>query len=125
MPLQQNIQYQKSHVENSVIQPEQKKVIRTRTKYVSVSFVEASVYILLAITIAMLLILVLSLKSESFEMQAEKTSIENSIYMKQGELSELQTEVTYLASYERIYEKAEALGLKMNNRNIRVVEKHE
>ena len=58
-------------------------------------------------------------------MQAEKTELENAIYMTQGEITELETEVNHLASHERIYDKANELGLTMNNSNIRVVEKNE
>lgn len=83
------------------------------------------VYATLVVTIAISLLFVLSLKSNSFDMQAEKTELENAIYVKQGEITELETEVNNLASHERIYEKANELGLTMNNSNIRVVEKNE
>ena len=86
---------------------------------------ELFVYAALVVTIAISLLFVLSLKSESFTMQAEKTALENEIYMTQGEITELETEVNHLASHERIYDKANELGLTMNNSNIRVVEKNE
>lgn len=96
-----------------------------RQKIVGLSLVEMVVYATLVVTIAISLLFVLSLKSNSFDMQAEKTELENAIYVKQGEITELETEVNNLASHERIYEKANELGLTMNNSNIRVVEKNE
>lgn len=94
-------------------------------KHVGLSLMEWLVYAALVVTIAITLLFVLSLKSESFTMQAEKTELENAIYMIQGEITELETEVNHLASHERIYDKANELGLTMNNSNIRVVEKNE
>lgn len=105
--------------------PESKPIIQKREYIIRFSLIETITYIGLVLMIVISLLFVLSLKSNSFDMQSEKTSIENEIYMKQGEISELKTEVNALASYERIYEKANELGLSMNNRNIRVVEKNE
>ncbi len=105
--------------------PESKPIIRTRQHKVGLSLTEILTYGGLVLIIVISLLFVLSLKSNSFDMQSEKTSVENEIYVKQGEITELQTEVNALASYERIYDKAAELGLSMNNRNIRVVEKNE
>lgn len=55
--------------------------------------------------IAAAAIFVLSLKMEAYELQAQKTQIENEIATKEGEISELNTEVTNLASYDRICRK--------------------
>lgn len=105
--------------------PKSEPIIRTRKHIVGLSLTEVITYGGLVIMIVISLLFVLSLKSNSFDMQSEKTSVENAIYVKQGEITELQTEVNALASYERIYDKAEELGLSMNNRNIRVVGKNE
>ena len=85
---------------------------------------EMAVYITLAVLIAAVSIYVLSLKMEAYNYQNEKTSLEQTIAVKDGEISELNTEVTYLASYDRIYEKAQELGLDLNNSNVKVVEKY-
>ena len=105
--------------------PDKAPVTRTRQHVVGFSFLETITYAGLVVMIAILLLFVLSLKSNSFDMQSEKTSVENAIYVKQGEITELQTEINSLASYERIYDKADELGLSLNNSNIRVVEKNE
>ena len=111
--------------------PERRQQPRPATKTVKIqrnvglSMMELFVYAALVVTIAILLLFVLSLKSDSFTMQAEKTELENAIYMTQGEITELETEVNHLASHERIYDKANELGLTMNNSHIRVVEKNE
>ena len=100
------------------------KKTRTRAKVVGIKRLEMAVYIGLVILIAVASVYVLSLKMEAYNYQSEKSSIEQSISVKEGEISELNTEVTYLASYDRIYEKAQELGLDLNNSNVKVVEKY-
>ncbi|QQD85794.1 cell division protein FtsL [Jeotgalicoccus sp. ATCC 8456] len=98
--------------------------IRKKAKVVGIKRFEMAVYITLVVLIAAASVYVLSLKMEAHNYQNEKSSIEQSISVKDGEISELQTEVTYLASYDRIYEKAQELGLDLNNSNVKVVEKY-
>lgn len=98
--------------------------VRKRSKVVGIKRLEMSVYIILVVLIAAVSIYVLSLKMEAYNYQSEKSSIEQTIAVKNGEIDELNTEVTYLASYERIYEKAQELGLDLNNSNVKVVEKY-
>ena len=100
------------------------KKTRTRAKVVGIKRLEMAVYIGLVILIAVASVYVLSLKMEAHNYQKEMTELEQSISVKNGEISELQTEVTYLASYDRIYEKAQELGLDLNNSNVKVVEKY-
>ncbi|CAD2076813.1 Cell division protein FtsL [Jeotgalicoccus aerolatus] len=95
-----------------------------KAKVVGIKRMEMTIYIALAVLIAAVSIYVLSLKMEAYNYQSEKSSIEQSISVKEGEISELNTEVTYLASYDRIYEKAQELGLDLNNSNVKVVEKY-
>lgn len=106
-------------------QPKQEPIIKRRQKTVGLTMLEVLLYGTLVVMIAILLLFVLSLKSDSFDMQAEKTELENAIFVKQGEITELETEVNNLASHERIYEKANELGLTMNTSNIRAVEKND
>ncbi|MGO1922568.1 MAG: cell division protein FtsL [Jeotgalicoccus sp.] len=95
-----------------------------KAKLVGIKRMEMAIYITLAVLIAAVSIYVLSLKMEAYNYQNEKSSIEQTIAVKNGEISELNTEVTYLASYDRIYEKAQELGLDLNNSNVKVVEKY-
>lgn len=95
-----------------------------KVKLVGIKRMEMAIYITLAVLIATVSIYVLSLKMEAYNYQNEKTSIEQTIAVKNGEISELNTEVTYLVSYDRIYEKAQELGLDLNNSNVKVVEKY-
>lgn len=97
---------------------------RTKTKVVGIKRMEMAIYIALVILIATVSIYVLSLKMEAYNYQSDITSTEQTIDVKNGEISELKTEVTYLASYDRIYEKAQELGLDLNNSNVKVVEKY-
>ena len=102
----------------------EKSGTRTRTRVVSLKKAETLVYLTLFVLIAAAAIFVLSLKMEAYELQTEKTQLENEIAIKEGEISELKTEVTDLASYDRIYEKANELGLDLNNGNVKVAEKY-
>ncbi|AKG73701.1 cell division protein FtsL [Salinicoccus halodurans] len=103
---------------------EKKSRTRTRTRFVSLKKAETLVYLTLLVLIAAAAIYVLSLKMDAYELQTEKTQIENEIAIKEGEISELKTEVTHLASYDRIYEKANELGLDLDNGNVKVAEKY-
>ncbi|WP_017548451.1 cell division protein FtsL [Salinicoccus carnicancri] len=102
----------------------EKSGTRTRTRVVSLKKAETLVYLALFVLIAAAAIFVLSLKMEAYELQTEKAQLENEIAIKEGEISELRTEVTDLASYDRIYEKANELGLDLNNGNVKVAEKY-
>src|SRR5690625_2985897 len=79
---------------------------RKRAKVVGIKRLEMAVYIMLVVLIAVVSVYVLSVEMEADNYQNEKSSLEQTIVVKDGEISELNTEVTYLASYERIYEKA-------------------
>ncbi|MBF0752755.1 cell division protein FtsL [Jeotgalicoccus nanhaiensis] len=104
--------------------PDSQPKTRKKGKIVGIKRTEMAIYITLAVLIAAVSIYVLSLKMEAYNYQNEKSSIEQTIAVKNGEISELNTEITYLASYDRIYEKAQELGLDLNNSNVKVVEKY-
>ena len=70
------------------------KKTRTRAKVVGIKRLEMAVYIGLVILIAVASVYVLSLKMEAHNYQKEMTELEQSISVKNGEISELQTEVT-------------------------------
>lgn len=95
-----------------------------KSKVVGIKRGEALVYVMLMIMITIAAVFVLSSKMEAYEMQSEITNIESEIATKNGEIDELNTEVTHLASYDRIYEKAGELGLELDNGNVKVVERH-
>lgn len=95
-----------------------------KSKVVGIKRGEALVYVMLMIMITIAAVFVLSSKMEAYEMQSEITNIESEIATKNGEIDELNTEVTHLASYDRIYEKAAELGLDLDNSNVKVVERH-
>lgn len=118
--------YRRNVMPESQVEPKarEKSGTRTRTRVVSLKKAETLVYLTLFVLIAAAAIFVLSLKMEAYELQTEKTQLENEIAIKEGEISELKTEVTDLASYDRIYEKANELGLDLNNGNVKVAEKY-
>ncbi|HIW11793.1 MAG TPA: cell division protein FtsL [Candidatus Salinicoccus stercoripullorum] len=118
--------YRRNVLPESQVEPKsgEKSGTRTRTRIVSLKKAETLVYLTLFVLIAAAAIFVLSLKMEAYELQTEKMQLENEIAIKEGEISELKTEVTHLASYDRIYEKANELGLDLNNGNVKVAEKY-
>lgn len=101
------------------------KQTRKSLKVVGIKRLEMMVYLTLFIIIAACAFYVLSLKMESYQLQSEVTQLENEITTTQSEIDELNTEVTHLASYDRIYEKANDLGLDLDNGNVKVVENHD
>lgn len=107
-------------------QIEQEQIHETRkaSRVIGIKKFEALAYLLLMAMIAAAAIYVLSLKMEAYTLQAEHTQVESEIVVMEGEISELRTEVTDLASYDRIYEKANELGLELDNGNVKVAEKY-
>lgn len=97
---------------------------RTKSKVVGIKRGEAIIYLTLMIMITVAAVFVLSSKMDAYELQSEITNVESEIATKNGEIDELNTEVTHLASYDRIYEKAGELGLDLDNGNVKVVERH-
>ncbi|WP_411843996.1 cell division protein FtsL [Salinicoccus sp. HZC-1] len=118
--------YRQNVLPETKVEPKVKKksTTRTRTRVVSLKRAETLVYLALMVLIAAAAIYVLSLKMDAYELQTQKTQLESEIEIKEGEISELNTEVTHLASYDRIYEKANELGLDLNNANVKVAEKY-
>lgn len=97
---------------------------RVKSKIVGLKRTETMIYIALIFVIAVAAVAVLSLRMEAYQLQSEITNIESEIATTNGEIDELTTEVTHLASYDRIYEKAGELGLELDNGNVKVVERH-
>lgn len=120
--------YNQSVLPDTRTEPEEKVKTGTKTKtkthVVGLKRFETLVYLALFILIATSAIYVLSLKMEAYDLQTQITQVESDISTKEGEISELNTEATHLASYDRIYEKANELGLDLNNGNIKVAEKY-
>ncbi|MFC3419781.1 cell division protein FtsL [Salinicoccus hispanicus] len=106
------------------IEQEQIHGTRKARRVIGIKKFEALAYLLLMALIAAAAIYVLSLKMEAYTLQTENTQVESEIAIREGEISELKTEVTDLASYDRIYEKANELGLELDNGNVKVAEKY-
>ncbi|MCG1008636.1 cell division protein FtsL [Salinicoccus sp. ID82-1] len=105
---------------------EQEQIHETRKarRVIGIKKFEALAYLILMTLIAAAAIYVLSLKMEAYSLQTQNTQVESEIAVREGEISELKTEVTDLGSYERIYEKANELGLELDNGNVKVAEKY-
>lgn len=101
------------------------KETRKTRKVVGIKRFEMGVYIILLFMIALCAFYVLSLKMEAYQLQSEIVSLESDIATTESEIHELNTEVTDLRSYDRIYEKANDLGLDLDNSNVKVVENYD
>lgn len=100
------------------------KETRKVRKVVGIKRFEMGVYLVMLILIAVCAFYVLSLKMEAYQLQSEIVSLDSDISVTESEIHELNTEVTDLRSYDRIYEKANDLGLDLDNGNVKVVEKY-
>lgn len=97
----------------------------TKSKWVNLRFNELLIYACLIIMVALSAYFFLHTKQEAHAHQATQAQLTNEISFREKEIDELTTEVTHLSSYDRIYEKANQLGLKMENGNVKVVKKYE
>ncbi|RIO03516.1 cell division protein FtsL [Mammaliicoccus sciuri] len=101
------------------LEPQKKKV--KKTKVVGISRIEKVVYISLITMIALISIYMLSLKMDEYNNKTQIAELDSKIEQQQTTNSDLKTESMKQSSYERIYEKAEDYGLKLNNDNVKVV----
>lgn len=101
------------------LEPQKKKV--KKTKVVGISRIEKIVYISLITMIALISIYMLSLKMDAYNNKTQIAELDSKIEQQQTTNSDLKTESMKQSSYERIYEKAEDYGLKLNNDNVKVV----
>ncbi|UXU68242.1 cell division protein FtsL [Mammaliicoccus sciuri] len=101
------------------LEPQKKKV--KKTKVVGISRIEKVVYISLITMIALISIYMLSLKMDAYNNKTQIAELDSKIEQQQTANSDLKTESMKQSSYERIYEKAEDYGLKLNNDNVKVV----
>ncbi|MCJ1777781.1 cell division protein FtsL [Mammaliicoccus sciuri] len=101
------------------LEPQKKKV--KKTKVIGISRIEKVVYISLITMIALISIYMLSLKMDAYNNKTQIAELDSKIEQQQTTNSDLKTESMKQSSYERIYEKAEDYGLKLNNDNVKVV----
>ncbi|WP_025904606.1 cell division protein FtsL [Mammaliicoccus sciuri] len=101
------------------LEPQKKKV--KKTKVVGISRIEKVVYISLITMIALISIYMLSLKMDAYNNKTQIAELDSKIEQQKTTNSDLKTESMKQSSYERIYEKAEDYGLKLNNDNVKVV----
>ncbi|MCD5140482.1 MULTISPECIES: cell division protein FtsL [Mammaliicoccus] len=111
--------YRPNEWQEPQFEPQKKKV--KKTKVVGISRIEKVVYISLITMIALISIYMLSLKMDAYNNKTQIAELDSKIEQQQTTNSDLKTESMKQSSYERIYEKAEDYGLKLNNDNVKVV----
>ncbi|TDM07349.1 cell division protein FtsL [Macrococcus lamae] len=97
--------------------------VTTKTHVVSLSKVEKMVYLTLVALIALVSVYMLSLKYGAYDMNVKIAETDSKIIHQQSINGELNSESMKQSSYERIYSKAKAYGLSLNNDNVKVVQK--
>ena len=119
---------QAERVRQNIQKPNEKVYIETpkkKRRIVSLKLNELLLYVALMIVLSSAIVFALDAKFEAHEYEREISQLDYEINAKEKEIDELATEVTHLSSYERIYQKANELGLKPNNDNVKVVRKYE
>ncbi|MCQ9903537.1 cell division protein FtsL, partial [Staphylococcus aureus] len=104
-------------------QPQSEPQTRTVTKKVVVQLTrfEKYLYITLVTAIAVIAIYMLSLKMDAYDTNRKIADLDSKIEQQSSENSAIQSEIKKSSSYQRIYDKAKAQGMSLNNDNVKVV----
>lgn len=104
-------------------QPQSEPQTRTVTKKVVVQLTrfEKYLYITLVTAIAVIAIYMLSLKMDAYDTNGKIADLDSKIEQQSSENSAIQSEIKKSSSYQRIYDKAKAQGMSLNNDNVKVV----
>ncbi|RHW39740.1 cell division protein FtsL [Lysinibacillus yapensis] len=114
---------QNSYIQNPDI-PQQQPPLKQQSSKKKKSIVTAKekmIYLAFVVMVAVLAVTVLhkqgSIQQTSYEIQ----EIESQIAEIEKQNVDLKVQVSELSTYERIWEKAKALGLTLNEKNVKVV----
>ncbi|AYC29157.1 cell division protein FtsL [Paenisporosarcina cavernae] len=97
------------------VQPSRKVRRKTYTKGEAILF---TAFITIA---AIMAVISLSMQAQIHSATQEIQAIEQSVAETQKQNTDLSIQVSELSTYERIWEKAQALGLTLNEKNVKVV----
>ena len=102
-------------------QPQSEPQTRTVTKKVVVQLTRFEKYLYITlVTIAVIAIYMLSLKMDAYDTNGKIADLDSKIEQQSSENSAIQSEIKN-SSYQRIYDKAKAQGMSLNNDNVKVV----
>jgi len=111
---QEDVPYQQptNQPNTSKVKKKQRKIITAREKFLYIAFV---------IVVATLSVFVLHKQSSIQKTTIEIQKIEREIAEIEKENADLKVQVSELSTYERIWEKANSLGLTLKEDNVKVV----
>lgn len=116
---------QQSYIQQPYIQqpvaPEQRQPIVKKKFKSGISPKEKFMYIAFVVLLAFLAVTVLQKQSSIQQTSMEIQEIESEIAEVEKQNVDLKVQVSELSTYERIWEKAKALGLTLNEKNVKVV----
>ena len=101
--------------------PTQQPVQSPQRKYKKVTAFEKMLYLLFSVVVAFLAVIILHTQGTIQTTSIEIQSIESDIKKVNNENVDLKVSVSELSRYDRIWEKAKALGLTLNEKNVKVV----
>ncbi|MFD1705792.1 cell division protein FtsL [Siminovitchia sediminis] len=107
--------------ENQSIQPKDVQVQKVQ-RHVKISPGEKLLFLLLAAFIIFMSVKILSVQADIYEVNKELQEVETAIQNHEKITSDLDMQVDELSRYERVWKKANELGLNLNENNVKVVE---
>lgn len=106
------VPYEQPTIQPKTYQPKKRKIITTGEKFI---------YILFVVLVTALSIVILHKQSTIQETTIEIQGINNQIAEIEKENVDLKVRVNELSSYDRIWERAQSLGLTLKEDNVKVV----
>lgn len=114
---------QYSYVQQPVVPEQQQPFIKQNShkKKKVITAKEKLIYIAFIILVAVFAVSILHKQSSIQQTTMEIQQIESEIAETEKQNVDLKVQVSELSTYERIWEKAKALGLTLNEKNVKVV----
>lgn len=112
---------QHSYIQNPAVETTQPSTSVTIKRKAKITGKEKLLYFALIVVVAFLAIAILQKQSSIHQTTIEIQQIEKEIETVNKENVDLKVQVDELSTYERIIEKAKALGLTLNEKNVKVV----
>lgn len=112
-------QYEQIHQSSGMKELPEKKVQR----HSRVSPGEKALFILFVLFVAFMAVKIISVQSNIYEVNKDIQDVRDSVQEQAKINDDLSMQVADLSKYERVWKKAQDLGLNLNENNVKVVEK--
>lgn len=111
---------QEQYIQHTTVEKQQQPAVITKRKS-KITAKEKFLYLAFIVTVAVFAVIILNKQSAIHKTNMEIQNIEKEITTVNEKNGELKVQVDELSTYERIIEKAKALGLTLNEKNVKVV----